>query len=48
MGRRLVLALLLSVWALAAVGCGNTAGPIEQTKPVKELRPRLPHAPGQK
>ena len=45
MGRRLLLALLLSAWLVAGLGCGSTP-PVETTKGVKEMRPRLPQQPG--
>jgi hypothetical protein len=44
MRRRLALALLLSAWLVAGFGCGSS-GPVEQTKPVKQLRPRMPQEP---
>jgi hypothetical protein len=46
MGRRLVLALLLSAWFIGVVGCGS--GPTEDTKTLKESRPRLPQPPAEK
>jgi hypothetical protein len=45
MGRRLVLALLLGAWLVAGLGCGSSA-PVEQTKTMKEARPRMPQPPG--
>jgi hypothetical protein len=41
MGRRLVVTLLLSAWLIGVLGCGY-GGPVEETKGLKELRPRMP------
>jgi hypothetical protein len=43
MGRRL-LALLLAAWFIGLLGCGPSA-PTPESKPFKQLRPRMPQMP---
>jgi len=45
MGRRLVLALILSGWLVGVLGCGSSSGPVETTKSVSAQKGRIPKAP---
>jgi hypothetical protein len=45
MVQRLLVALLLSGVALGLLGCGSGGPPPQDTKSMKQMRPRMPQAP---
>jgi hypothetical protein len=48
MGRRLVLALILSGWLVGVLGCGSSSQPVETTKSISSQKGRIPMQPQQR